>query len=88
VIHGLDQGQKHFPGDRDLHFVQEALATCPFFGVDLLFVREAQLERDSHPVQFQFENWSDFSWFFRGSLIQERQLTVSPAWLMSLSSLP
>ena len=36
--------------------------------MNLLVVREAQLERDSHPVQSQFENWTDFSRFFRGSL--------------------
>jgi hypothetical protein len=41
------------------------MATRLLFGVDLLFVREAQLERDSHPVQSQFENWNDFSGFFR-----------------------
>jgi len=44
VIHGLDQGQKRFPGNRDLHLVQEALTTRPTFSEDLLVVRKAQLE--------------------------------------------
>jgi GT2 family glycosyltransferase len=68
VIDGFNQGQERLPGNRDLHLFQEALATRLLFGVDLLVVREAQLERGSHPVQSQFENWTDFSGFFRGSL--------------------
>jgi len=44
VTHGLNQGQKCFPGNRGLQLIQEALATRPLFGVDLLVVREAQLE--------------------------------------------
>ncbi len=44
MIQGLDQGQKRFPGNRDLHLVQEALTTRPLFGEDLLVVRKAQLE--------------------------------------------
>ena len=42
-----------------LHFIQEALATKLLFGEDLLLVCEAQLERDCHPIQSQFENLSD-----------------------------
>ena len=68
VIHGLDQGQKRFPGNRDLHLVQEALTTRPLFGEDLLVVRKAQLEGVSHPFQSQSWIWIDFSGFFRGSL--------------------
>ena len=44
VICRLNQGQKYFPGNRDLHLIQEALATRSFLGVDLLVVGEAQLE--------------------------------------------
>jgi hypothetical protein len=33
------------------------------FGVDLLVVREAELKRDSHLIQSQFENWADFAGF-------------------------
>jgi hypothetical protein len=68
MINGLNQGEKRLPGNRDLHLFQESLATRLLFGVDLLVVREAQLERDSHPVQSQFENWTDFNALFRGSL--------------------
>ena len=46
-----------------LHFIQEALATRLLFGVDLLLVCAAQLKKQSHPVQSQFENLSDFSGF-------------------------
>jgi hypothetical protein len=51
VISGFNQGQKRLPGNRDHHFFQEALATRLLFFLDLLVVREAQLERDSHLVQ-------------------------------------
>lgn len=44
MICRLNQGQKYFPGNRDLHLIQEALATRSFLGVDLLVVGEAQLE--------------------------------------------
>jgi hypothetical protein len=48
----LTRGGKHFPGDCDLNFIQEALATHLLLGVDLLKVRAAQLEglaiRPSH----------------------------------------
>ena len=44
VIHGLDQGEKRFPGNRELHLVQEALTTRPLFGEELLVVRKAQVE--------------------------------------------
>ena len=37
----LNQGQKRFPGNRDLHLIQEALATRLLFGIDLLIVQEA-----------------------------------------------
>ena len=53
VIHVLDQGQKCFPVNRDLHLVQEALTTRPLFGEELLVVRKAQLEGVSHPFQSQ-----------------------------------
>jgi hypothetical protein len=33
------------PGNRGLHLIQAALATRPIFGVDLLVVRKALLER-------------------------------------------
>ena len=44
VINGFNQGQKRLPGNRDLHLIQEVLATRPLFGVDLFVVREAKLE--------------------------------------------
>ncbi|WP_255111806.1 hypothetical protein [Synechococcus sp. RedBA-s] len=69
VIHGRNQGQKRLLGNRDLHLIQEALATRPLFGVDLLAVREAQLEGGGHPFQSQFWIWIDFSEFFRCFLI-------------------
>jgi hypothetical protein len=68
VIEGLNQGQKRLPSNRDLHLIQEALATRPLFSVDLLVVREAQLEGGCHPFQSQSWIWIDFSGFFRGSL--------------------
>jgi hypothetical protein len=68
VIDGLNQGQKGLPRNRDLHLIQEALATRPLFAVDLLIVREAQLEGGGHPFQSQSWIWIDFSGFFRGSL--------------------
>jgi hypothetical protein len=63
VINGFNQGQKSLPGNRDLHLFQEALAMRLLFGVDLLVVREAELKRDSHLIQSQFENWADFAGF-------------------------
>ena len=44
MINGFNQGQKRLPGNRDLHLIQEVLATRPLFGVDLFVVREAKLE--------------------------------------------
>ena len=74
MIDGFNQDQKSLSGNCDLHLFQEALATRLLFGVDLLVVREAQLERDSHLVQSQFENWTDFGGFFRGSLVDSMNL--------------
>ena len=74
MIHGHNQSQKRFPGNRGLHLIQEALATRPLFGVDLLVVREAQLERVGHPFQSQSWIWTDFSGFFRGSLAGREHL--------------
>jgi hypothetical protein len=59
--------QKRFLGNRGLHLIQEALATRPLLGEELLVVRDAQLEGVGHPFQSQPWIWSDFSWFFRGS---------------------
>ena len=50
MIHGLNQGQKLLLRNPDLHLIQEALATRHHFGLDLLLVREAQLNGGSHPV--------------------------------------
>ena len=74
VIDGLDQGQKRFPENRGLHLIQEALATRPLFGKDLLVVREAQLEGGGHP--FQSQSWirTDFSGFFRCSLVRSNEV--------------
>lgn len=55
VIHRLDQGQKGFSGNCDLHLIEELLATRPLSGVGLLLVREAQLEGSRHP--FQSQSW-------------------------------
>jgi hypothetical protein len=68
VIHGLDQGQKRFPGVRDIHLFQVALATSPIFGVDLLVVRKAQLKGVGHP--FQSPTWIliDYNLVFQGLL--------------------
>ena len=68
MIHELDQGQKHFPGNPDIHLIQEALATRRHFAVDLFVVRNAQLEEIGHPFQSQSWIWIDFSRFSRGSL--------------------
>ena len=95
VILGLNQGQKRLPVNRDLHLIQEALATRLLFGVDLLEDREAQLKGDSHPFQSWFENWSAFGGFFRGScknriiiLMQEVIVLLRIAGLPKLISCP
>jgi len=50
----LIRGDKNFPGECDLNFIQEALTKRLLLGVDLLIICEAQLEgsaiRPSHSL--------------------------------------
>lgn len=73
VIHELDQGQNHFPGNRDPLLIKEALAERSFLGVD----RKAQLDGLGYPFQSQIWILADFRVFSDATMGRElRQVLI------------
>ena len=68
-------GPQYFPGNRDLHLVEEAMTTRPIPSKDLLVVRKAQLKGISYLFQSRTWIWIDFSRFFRGSLGEQAEVS-------------